>query len=194
MLLINKNDIKLRGKQVALEIIKKEDAEEYYIAGFKTPDKQVDYYTGTKSSFTEDQILSYINRIVDDETRYDFKIVNKSDKIIGEVVLNNIDTDSKSSNLRIALFSSAIFGKGLGSEAINLALNFAFKLLMLHRVELEVYSFNTRGYKAYIKAGFIEEGRRRDTILIEGEYRDSIIMSILDYEYKNKRLENKNER
>ena len=55
----------------------------------------------------------------------------------------------------------------------------AFDEMNVQRVELTVYAFNERGQAAYRKAGFVEEGRRRDAIYTEGAYHDLVVMSVL---------------
>jgi RimJ/RimL family protein N-acetyltransferase len=74
-------------------------------------------------------------------------------------------------------------GRGLGTEATRLLLGYAFEHLPLHRIELEVYAFNPRARRAYEKAGFVVEGRRRDALLYDGERVDAIVMSVLRPEW-----------
>lgn len=61
--------------------------------------------------------------------------------------------------------STKCIGIGLVSEAIDLAVNYVFNSLNLNRFQLEVYSHNPIGIKAYEKAGFIKEGVLRETIV-----------------------------
>jgi RimJ/RimL family protein N-acetyltransferase len=49
---------------------------------------------------------------------------------------------------------------------------------------LQVYSFNERAIKSYIKCGFKEFGRRRKSILVGGKEYDEIYMDILSEEFK----------
>ena len=59
----------------------------------------------------------------------------------------------------------------------------ALKFLDLHRIELEVYDFNPRAIHVYKKAGFIQEGIRRDVLLWDGKYQSAIVMSMLKSDY-----------
>ncbi|WP_160692260.1 GNAT family protein [Clostridium sp. C2-6-12] len=177
-----KNTI-LHGDQIDLRLITIQDIEEYFETGFKECDDDIKYCTGTKDEFSKEMIENYVCKIIDDETRYDFLIVDKSNNILGEVVLNEIDEDSRSSNFRICLFKSALCGSGYGTQATKLIIKFAFEVLHLHRVELEVFSFNSRAQKSYSKVGFIKEGIKRDGEFINGSYCDVIIMSILESDY-----------
>jgi RimJ/RimL family protein N-acetyltransferase len=102
-----------------------------------------------------------------------------ADDYVGEVVLNELDTANLSCNLRIALIGSRVFGRGYGSEALSLVLDHAFGTTPLHRISLDVFSFNDRAKHVYKKAGFVEEGVLRDALRWDGEWYDSVIMSML---------------
>ena len=80
--------------------------------------------------------------------------------------------------------------KGYGTEATKLAQKFAFEVLKLNRLELEVFSHNIRGIKAYGKAGFKIEGILRQAHHINQTYSDEIIMGILKEEYSKSNLYN----
>ncbi len=73
---------------------------------------------------------------------------------------------------------------GYGSEATNLLLEYGFKTLKLHRIQLLVLDFNKRVQQLYRNLGFVEEGVQRETRLVDGEWHDVILMSMLEKEYK----------
>jgi RimJ/RimL family protein N-acetyltransferase len=81
-------------------------------------------------------------------------------------------------NTRIALAPGQP-GRGYGTEAMTVVLDHAFAEIGLHRVQLDVYAFNPRALRSYEKAGFVVEGRQRDTLFWDGEWTDSILMSVL---------------
>ena len=74
-------------------------------------------------------------------------------------------------------------GKGYGAEAIRLLLGYAFDRINLNKVELEVYEYNERAYRLYLRLGFVEEGRRRARVYRNGRYYESIQMGILRDEF-----------
>jgi hypothetical protein len=57
----------------------------------------------------------------------------------------------------------------------------------LHRIQLSVAPFNPAGIRAYAKAGFVEEGRHRESVLHDGRWYDEVLMSILDHEWAARR-------
>lgn len=74
--------------------------------------------------------------------------------------------------------------QGYGSEAINWALDWAFNYANMHRVGLSVYGWNTAALEMYLKVGFREEGRKRESLFLRGRYWDEILMSVLVQEWK----------
>jgi RimJ/RimL family protein N-acetyltransferase len=172
----------LYGKTITLRPIGPQDAEGMWEA---VNDEEGNRLTGTHARFTKEQIAKWCEGLAQKEGRIDLAIVPHTiNEYAGEVVLNNIDEDNLSAGFRIALRGPAYFGKGWGSEATQLMLGYGFKSLGLHRIELEVYSFNPRAIHVYEKAGFKSEGIRRDALLWDGKYYDSIVMAILEDEYR----------
>ncbi|HET6694097.1 MAG TPA: GNAT family protein [Pedococcus sp.] len=123
----------------------------------------------------------------DQDDRLDLAIVDRrSGECVGEAVLNEWEPENASCNFRI-LIGPGGRGRGLGTEATRLILGHAFESLGLHRVGLEVYAFNPRGRRAYGKVGFVEEGVRRDALRFDGEFVDSVLMSVLAPEWDQHR-------
>lgn len=111
--------------------------------------------------------------------RLDLGIVHAATgNLIGEVVLNDWDTDNMCCNFRI-LIGPRGRNAGLGSEATALLLDYAFQVLRLHRVELTVFDFNPRARHVYEKAGFVHEGTRREAFCFDGQWHDELLYSIL---------------
>ncbi len=176
-------NIRLCGEKIYLRLIQPADKELYYTVGFEQADDEASYLTGTTTSFTKEATDRYIDRIVDDESRFDFLIFSRDHQLLGEVVINEIDHDSRQAGFRICLFRSDWFNQGIGSEATRLVLEFAFGSLHLHRIELEVYDYNPRARHVYEKLGFVQEGVKRDGVFIRDRYHNVILMSMLEADY-----------
>jgi len=76
------------------------------------------------------------------------------------------------------------WGKGYGSDAMNLILRFAFETLNLKRVSLTVFEYNERAVHSYEKCGFRPEGRLRQWMQRAGQRYDLIFMGILREEWE----------
>jgi len=173
----------IKGEKIMLRPFRAEDAQPLWDS---MDNETTNRLTGTHGTFTREMIDGYVQRQVaaDDESRISFIIAPLDDsRVLGEVVVNEIDMDNHCASIRIALFDEAEFGKGYGSEAMRLMVGHAFETRNLHRIELEVYAFNPRAIRAYEKVGFVREGVRRDALYWDGEYVDAIIMSILRNEW-----------
>jgi diamine N-acetyltransferase len=80
-------------------------------------------------------------------------------------------------------------GAGLGSEATRLTLDWAFTVLGLHNVMLEVLPWNARAIRAYERAGFRMIGRRRDALVSFGRRCDEVLMDAVASEFEGSVLE-----
>ncbi|USK99690.1 GNAT family N-acetyltransferase [Bacillus tropicus] len=151
-----------------------------------TMDEEIRYMTGTKTNFSLEQIKTHIDTINNDSSRYDFAICLKdTDKMIGELSILDIDEENQYAGFRISMASISLTGKGYGTEAIKVGLSFVFEQLKLNRLQLEVFSHNSRGIRAYEKVGFVKEGTLRQSLYYNDTYSDEIIMAILKSDYKN---------
>lgn len=102
---------------------------------------------------------------------------------IGTTALHAIDHRNRTAIFGIHIGESDARGKGFGTEAAVLTLDYAFTALGLHSVMLTVAEFNRAGRRAYEKAGFKEFGRRRQCRLLGGRLWDEISMDCLDREF-----------
>lgn len=109
---------------------------------------------------------------------------------VGNVSLAGIDFRNGTALFGIAIGEQRARGKGYGTEATMLALDYAFTALGLHNVMLTVYEFNLAGIRTYEKAGFRELGRRRQARFMGGRFWDEIYMDCLSSEFESRVLAN----
>ena len=146
--------------------------------------EEIRYMTGTKSHFTLGQIQTHIKNINNDPSRCDFAICLKStDEMIGELSILDIDVENRKAGFRISMASISLTGKGYGTEAIKIVLPYVFEQLKLNRLQLEVFSHNLRGIRAYEKVGFVTEGVLRQSLYYNNESFDEIIMAFLKSDF-----------
>ena len=135
----------------------------------------------------QDRLRDWYSTRNDQDDRLDLAIVDRATgDCVGEVVLNEWEETDASVNFRI-LIGPRGRDRGLGTEATRLVLGYAFEELDLHRVSLEVFAFNPRGRRAYEKVGFVVEGVRRDALRFDGEWVDSVLMAVLEDEWRRHR-------
>lgn len=167
----------LKGKNIYLRPLLVDDAKSYHEA---MKDEEIRHMTGTKNQASLEDIKNHLERISKDESREDYAICRlDNSQMIGELSLLDIDLDNRTVGFRIALSDKKHLNKGLGSEAINLVIDYVFKVKKLNRLQLEVYSHNKRALRAYEKCGFKKEGILRQALYYKGNYYDEIIMAII---------------
>lgn len=104
-------------------------------------------------------------------------------RMIGFVFLTSSGvTQHRSSGLGVSIVEE-FQGGGYGSEAINWILDAGFRRANLHSITLSVFSFNP-AFKLYERLGFKVDGRRRDALWFDSKWHDTIIMSILEDEWR----------
>jgi len=105
------------------------------------------------------------------------------DRAVGRTDIFEIDRQNGSCAFGLTIGDPELWGQGLGTDAVNAIIDFAFGQLRMERVWLDTDDHNTRAQAAYTKAGFSQEGRLRRAFYQDGRWSDDIRMSILRDEW-----------
>jgi RimJ/RimL family protein N-acetyltransferase len=108
----------------------------------------------------------------------------EGDRLIGFVGLGGVQGSQGDAWMSIGLGDRQDWGKGYGTDALQVLLRYAFTELNLHRVSLAVFEYNPRALRSYEKAGFRIEGCQRKMTQREGRRWDGILMGILRDEWE----------
>lgn len=100
------------------------------------------------------------------------------DAYIGNIALHDINWLSRTCILGVAIHDPINWGKGFGTEALNLIIDFGWNHLNLRRIELTVHDFNERAKHVYEKIGFKEFGVAHRKFFINGRYADTVYMEL----------------
>jgi RimJ/RimL family protein N-acetyltransferase len=111
-------------------------------------------------------------------------VVRATDRLIGGTGFHQLDFQNRHGSFGICIGEKSEWGKGYGTEATALMVQYAFDTLNLNRVWLHVYEYNERGIRAYEKAGFKREGVLRQACYRDGRYWDTIVMAVLRDEWQ----------
>jgi RimJ/RimL family protein N-acetyltransferase len=121
-----------------------------------------------------------------DDVGFAIETLDDPPALIGNLGLWGVRPKDRCATLGIALSREHI-GRGYGSDAMRVIVDYGFREMGLHRIQLSVAPFNPAGIRAYEKAGFVEEGRYRESVLHDGRWYDEVMMSILDHEWAARR-------
>lgn len=98
---------------------------------------------------------------------------------IGVIRLEGIEGAHTRAELAVSIGEKAYWSRGYGTDAIGLALGYAFRELALRRVHLITDADNERGIRCYEKCGFRREGLLRSHRVRYGEPLDMVVMGVL---------------
>lgn len=134
-----------------------------------------------QAPFTREGHLNWIATMVD-TGRVVQKIICMADtgRPVGSVYVRDIDLRHGKGEYGIFIGEADARGKGIGTRAARLMLEYCFGELKLHKVFLRAFADNIQAIRSYEKAGFIKEGYLREDVCIEGNYRDIVLMAVLN--------------
>jgi RimJ/RimL family protein N-acetyltransferase len=115
-----------------------------------------------------------------------FAIESKTGEYLGNCGLHKIDWVSRTAEAGIFTKESS-WGKGVGTEAESLLLNYAFGDLNLRKISANIFAENIASLKAAAKNGFREEGRLKRHIFKNGDYQDLVVLAVFKEEWVTRR-------
>jgi RimJ/RimL family protein N-acetyltransferase len=178
---VSKQEI-LTGRRVYLRPFSRDDLP--YIQKWSN-DAELRRLTGEVAPMDDAETEKWYKELLGDKDRMWFVIVLKrGDRVIGEAGLLRIFRPWRNTDMTIIIGEKDAWGKGYGTEAGRLLLDYAFKRLGFHRISIGVVGFNKRALRFWESLGFKKEGVERDEYYYDNEYSDGVMMSILEDEFK----------
>lgn len=162
-------DERLTGSGVAIRLLTLRDCSPRYLGWLQDP--EVNRFLETRwREQTLDSVREFVAATSASDDSYLFAIVEASSGAhIGNLKLGPVNRHHAHADLSYFIGEKQHWGKGYATEAIALAVGFAFRRLGLNRVQAGVYEENVASARALEKAGFMLEGRfRRELRSAEG--------------------------
>lgn len=132
-----------------------------------------------RETFTVMGHCRWIETMIDTGKAVQFMICEKEGiRPVGSVYFRDIDREKKEAEYGIFLGEDDALGKGYGTEAARLAVEYAFSKMGLERLILRVFTDNGTAVRSYEKAGFREEKILKDVECSDGERKDMLLMSL----------------
>lgn len=172
----------LRGSGVALRPVRPTDIP---LLARWVNDEAVTYFMFTgQRPLTEAQIAEEVQRAGGSSANAVFTVVERAmGRAIGTAGLYDIHPTALKAEFRILLGDKSCWNKGYGTEVTELLTFYGFDRLNLNKVWLGVIADSHAAHRAYVKAGFREEGRLRQELYRNSRYYDAVRMSVLRSEY-----------
>ena len=113
-------------------------------------------------------------------------IAGHDDRVIGTCTLFRFDPRHRRAEVGYALRSDH-WGRGLASEAVSLAIDWALRTLDLHRVEADIDPRNDASRRVLERLGFRSEGVLRERFFVGDSATDSELFGVLATEWRELR-------
>lgn len=126
----------------------------------------------------------FTRRVLTSDDAVWFSLVESaSGQLVGFSGVRDIDLLHRTAEFFITVGEADCRGKGIGTDATRLTLEYAFTRLNLHSIFLDVSSASLAGLRAYEKAGFREISRRSEAVRMGGRPYDWVYMECLSSEF-----------
>ena len=176
--------MKLTGERVYIRFLEPTDAEALLAMRLRNADFFQKFSPAHGSDYyTIESVHNMLNDVAQhrEEGRdYFFGIfLNETDELIGDMNLFHIMRGPLQKCMVGYSLDQGHNGHGYATEALKLAVRYAFEELKLHRVEAGAMPVNIGSMRVLEKAGFEKEGIERKGVKINGQWQDHQIFSIL---------------
>ncbi len=168
----------LQGDNVRLVPIEKRHLDDV-MKGWNNPEMR--RFLSPFIPFSREIEIQWIENAIEDmkELKALTFVIEKNDgRFLGTCGTMSIDWISRSTEIGISIHSPENWGKGYGTEALKLLIEYLWETINLERIELCVYAFNERAIAVYKKLGFVEWGRAHKKRYVEGKYEDLVYMEL----------------
>lgn len=129
---------------------------------------------------------SWFERISTGNDNFVFAVVvseKEEDTYIGNMSINSINWVNRTASTGAVIGNKEFWGKGHGTEAKMLLLQYAFQTLNIRRMESSVIAYNKRSRAYMAKCGYQQEGIRRRAFYKDGGYHDEILYGLFQNEW-----------
>lgn len=99
---------------------------------------------------------------------------------LGSIYLQNFEEENRKAEWGIYLGEVQAYGKGAGTEAAKLLLEYAFVNLGMHKVVSRVLARNRASVRMNEKAGYVQEAYLKDELFLDGKYEDLILFGAIN--------------
>jgi len=176
--------LKLQGNNVYLAALERHDCRKLY------EDDEYDFNNPTESILfggsveRADEWYDEIQKLLQENVNIRLGIFLNDGTVIGDVALQNIDDKNRSCSIGIGIAKIENRGKGYGTEAIKLILEYGVFNVGMERITADTLEINIPSQRALEKLGFVLEGRARKAVYFRGKKYDMLNYSLLVEEWR----------
>jgi [ribosomal protein S5]-alanine N-acetyltransferase len=170
---------RLVGEAVYLRLVEMSDCGDRYLSWLL--DGDVNRFLETRwVEQTHATVQNFVSEMRRSPDTYLFAIVHLgSGRHIGNIKVGPVNRVHQHCDVGYFVGDRDMWGRGIATEAIRLATQFAFERLGVHRVQAVVDADNAGSAKALERVGYTKEGILRQKLFMEGRWNDQLLYGIL---------------
>ena len=171
----------LKGNNIYLRALEPEDLEFIFTV---ENNEQIWEVSNTQTPYSRFLIKQYLENAQQDI--YEAKQLrlaickNNSVKPVGLVDLFDFDPKNNRAGVGIVINENEHRNQGVGQEALELLINYAFKQLNLHQLFANINSNNVASLMLFSKFGFQKIGVKKDWNFNQGKYSDEELFQLIN--------------
>ncbi len=169
----------IRATRLYLRPLGESDCGEHYVAWLNDP--VIKRFLETRhSDQTLDSVKGFVAGVNARPDEHLFGIFLKDgDRHIGNIKVGPIGRHHPVGDVSLLIGARDCWGKGYAAEAIDAVSRYAFDKLGILKLSASMYAENLGSYRAFLKVGYKDEGRRRAHYLIEGRMCDVLVTGLV---------------
>jgi RimJ/RimL family protein N-acetyltransferase len=165
----------IEGKLVRLRPPRVEDAATM-IAWFE--DMEVTHFTLLRNPPSLDMEKEWLDRMAKSPDDVVW-VVECEGQAVGTTAIHMIDWKNGSGTTGTVIGDRSMWGKGLGREVMQLRARYAFTQLPLRKLKSGYLDGNEASARAQAAAGYVEAGRYRADMFVDGLWRDHVLTELM---------------
>jgi len=168
----------IMGERIYLREVRLSDVNENYYRWLNDPD--VTRYLETRYiPRSLENIRQYVESMDVNPDEIFLAICLKENGMhVGNIKLGPINRIHRFADISLLIGEKSVWRQGIGTEAIRLLANFAFDVLNLNKLRSGCYEDNKGSMKAFLKAGFVQEGILRKQWQVNGIFQGEIVFGL----------------
>ena len=173
--------MKLKGQNIYLRALEPEDLEFVYTIENNESVWEISHTQTPYSRFLIHQYLENAHQDIYEAKQLRLAIcLQNSFEAIGLIDLFDFDPQHSRAGIGILIQNSIDRNKGIGSEALQLLINYSFSHLQLHQLYANIGTENEVSLQLFTKFGFQKIGVKKQWNKVNNVYKDEALFQLIN--------------
>lgn len=176
---------RVEGARIYLRRLQESDIDDLYVSYYQH-EELVKYMYQTPRKIDRPHLVQELKTGIETGNYHMYGVFDKAnDLCIGNIRVGHITHAHKISDLAIFIGNPSYLGKGLATEAIQLGNQLGFEKYDFRKFHGGMFEENIASVKAYMKTGWVVEGRLRAQYWVNEKPMDRICVACFNPKYFN---------